>query len=196
MQPQTILFIGPQGSGKGTQVRNLIARLKEIDPSDQVMDVETGKLFRVLSETDNATARRVKGLIENGKPVPDFVTNSFVMQDFRERFSKETHITLDGFPRNVEQSVFLDQILDFYGRKELSVVYLDTPEEVVRGRMVSRGRVDDTQEGITERLRWSMEMMQSMLEYYKKRPHTKFVIVDGAQSVTDVQKEIQKALNI
>lgn len=196
METQTILFIGPQGSGKGTQVQNLIAHLKETDPEHPVMDVETGRLFRALAETGNATALRVKELIENGKPVPDFVTNSYVMADFRDRYTPESHITLDGFPRNADQARFLDEIFAFYGRTDMSVVYLETPEDVVRERMMARGRQDDTEEKITERLRWSMEMMKEMLEYYKDRPNTQFVTVNGAGTIEEVQTEIKAGLNL
>lgn len=196
MKTQTILFIGPQGSGKGTQVQNLIAHLKEIDPEHPVMDVETGRLFRALAETGNATASRVRDLIENGKPVPDFVTNSFVMADFRDRYTGESHITLDGFPRNVDQARFLDEIFAFYGRSDMSVVYLETPETIVRERMMARGRSDDTEEKITERLRWSMEMMHQMLAYYKARPDTQFVSVDGAGTIEEVQAAIKAGLTL
>ena len=196
MELQTVLFIGPQGSGKGTQVQNLISYLKENDGDRPVMDVETGRLFRALAETGNATALHVKELIENGRPVPDFVTNSFVMADFRDRYTPESHITLDGFPRNAEQAKFLDQIFGFYGRTCMTIVYLETPEEIVRERMMARGRSDDTAEKITERLRWSTEMMNGLIAYYKTRPETKFVTVDGSQTIEEVQVAIKAGLNI
>jgi len=196
METQTILFIGPQGSGKGTQVQNLIGYIKEIDAEHPVMDVETGRLFRALAETGNATAVHVKELIENGKPVPDFVTNSYVMADFRDRYTDDSHITLDGFPRNADQAKFLDEIFAFYGRTAMSVVYLETSEDVVRERMMSRGRADDTEEKITERLRWSMEMMHAMIEYYKERPETNFVTVDGSGTIEEVQEAIKNDLSL
>lgn len=196
MELQTVLFIGPQGSGKGTQVQNLITYLTKIDSEHPVMNIETGRLFRALAETGNATAVKVKEIIESGNPVPDFVTNSFVMADFRNRYSPESHITLDGFPRNAAQAQFLDTVLAFYSRMNMSVVYLETPEEVVRERMMARGRSDDTQEKITERLRWSMDMMQGLMEYYKARPHTKFVEVDGSKTIDEVQMNIKQGLGI
>lgn len=196
MEQQTVLFIGPQGSGKGTQVQNLIAHLKEVDAGRPVMDVETGRLFRALAETGNATATLVRDLVDEGKPVPDFVTNSFVMADFRDRYVPECHITLDGFPRNAEQAAFLDQIFAFYGRKDMTIVYLETPEDVVRERMMARGRHDDTEEKITERLRWSTEMMNGLVAYYKERPHTEFVTVDGSKTIEEVQQTITDSLGI
>ena len=196
MELQTVLFIGPQGSGKGTQVQNLISYLKEEDPTRTVLDIETGRLFRALAETGNATAARVKELIENGKPVPDFVTNSYVMADFRDRYEPDSHITLDGFPRNAEQAAFLDKVFAFYERTDMTIVYLETPEDVVRERMKARGRHDDTEEKITERLRWSTEMMNGLVAYYKERPNTEFVTVDGSKSIEEVQQAIKDNLGV
>ena len=196
MEQQTVLFIGPQGSGKGTQVQNLIAYLKEHDNERPVMDVETGRLFRALAETGNATAQFVKDLVDAGKPVPDFVTNSFVMADFRDRYTPECHITLDGFPRNAEQAAFLDQIFSLYGRTDMTIVYLETPEDVVRQRMMARGRHDDTEEKITERLRWSTEMMNGLVAYYQERSHTEFITVDGSKTIEEVQTAIKDGLGI
>jgi len=196
MHPHTIIFIGSQGSGKGTQAKYLSEYLVENDLAHSVMDVETGKLFRALTQTKNATADRVRALIENGNPVPDFVTNSFVMADFRDRYMTDMHITLDGYPRNVVQAKFLDDVLAFYDRPEVSVVHLDTPEAVARERMLARGRQDDTEETITQRLQWSMEMMEDLLGYYRAREATTFVTVDGTATIEEVQAEIRSGLNI
>lgn len=196
MEHQTVIFIGPQGSGKGTQVSNLLQYLKQTYSTTTLLKIETGALFRALAQTGSATASRVKELLDAGQPVPDGVTNALVMEHFKVNYTPDAYIVLDGFPRNVSQAQYLDEILAFYDRPTLSVVYLETPEEVVRQRMRSRGRADDTEEGITERLRWSMQMMLPLLEYYRQRPNTNVVTVDGSQEVGAVFEQIKAGLSI
>lgn len=196
MQPHTIIFIGPQGSGKGTQVTELVKYLEREDPAHTVLEVQTGKGFRALAETGSYTSLRVKNLLEHGKLVPDFLTEAIVVSQLIAELTNESHIVMDGFPRNLEQAKFVDNLLGFYLRDQISVVYLETPEEIVRERMLARGRSDDTEESIAERLRLYHEMTEPLLEHYQHRPQTEFVKVDGAQTVEAVQKAIRKGLGI
>ena len=196
MNSKTVVFIGPQGSGKGTQVKNVITHIEEVSPETTIFDIETGKLFRALAEEGGYAARRVKELLDNGLPVPDIFTNAMVATDFIVRYDENAFITMDGFPRNKQQAEYLDELLAFYGRKEISIVYLDTPEELVRSRMLGRGRADDTEENITERLSWYSQMVTPMIAYYKERPNTQFVTVDGSKSIDAVFGEIKAGLGI
>lgn len=196
MQTQTVIFLGPQGSGKGTQVENLIKYLRESDPTNNVVDIQTGRGFRALKESDTHTASRVTKLIENGQLVPDFLTYAIVAEELKERLQEKSHLTFDGFPRNVFQAKFLDEVLSFYNREQVSVVYLDTPEEVVRGRMMGRGRSDDTEESIKERLRLYKEQTEPILSYYKDRPDTNFIALDGSKSINEVFTGIINGLGI
>jgi len=196
MKPHTIIFIGPQGSGKGTQVESLVTYLKENDPAKQVLEVQTGKGFRELAESGGYTSLRIKNILEHGGLVPDFLTKAIVVNQLIADLTSESHIIMDGFPRNLEQATFVDELLAFYLRDEISVVYLETPEDVVRERMLARGRSDDTEESINERLRLYKEMTEPLLTHYKHRPQTEFVTVNGAQTVEEVQKDIRAGLKI
>ena len=196
MQKQTVIFIGLQGSGKGTQVANLVSLLKESDSESDVLDLQTGRGFRALKDSDTYTARRVTEMIENGQLIPNALTYAIVVNELSEKLEENTHLTLDGFPRNVAQAEFFDELLAFYNRSSLSVVYLDTPEEVVRERMMSRGRVDDTEESINERLRLYREQTEPIISYYKNRPDTNFIRIDGSGDIDTVFTEIKKGLGI
>ena len=78
MEPQTIIFIGPQGSGKGTQVREITTHLEE-NSRQPVTNIETGKAFRKLAQEGGYTADRVKELLAEGKMIPNFLTKAFVV---------------------------------------------------------------------------------------------------------------------
>ncbi len=196
MKPHTIIFIGPQGSGKGTQVTQLVSHLKSQDTEHKILEVQTGKGFRALAEEENYTSMRIKDILEHGGLVPDFLTQAIVVNQLISNLTADSHIIMDGFPRNLEQAEFVDDLLAFYLRDEISVVYLDTAEEVVRARMLARGRSDDTEESINERLRLYKEMTEPLLDHYRSRPHTEFITVDGAQSVEAVQVAIRTGLNL
>jgi len=194
MAGHTIIFLGPQGSGKGTQVERLLATLANVD--NPVLHLQTGDAFRRLNQTDNFTARRVTETINAGNLVPDFLTNALVVREFVEQLTPETTIVLDGYPRNRRQAEVLEEALTFYERPMVSVIFLDTPDEVVKERMRERGRADDTQESIAERLRLYHEVTTPLLEYYRARANTHFLTIDGTQSIDAVTEAIIHKLTL
>lgn len=196
MQPRSIIFIGPQGSGKGTQVEMLISYLEKNHPSHKIVEVQTGRGFRELAQEGSYTSLRIKSILEHGGLVPDFLTEAIVVNQLIADLSSDSHIIMDGFPRNLGQAEFVDDVLAFYLREQLDVVYLETPEEVVRERMLARGRSDDTHESINERLRLYKEMTEPLLEHYKNRPNTNFVVINGAQSEDEVHTAICEGLQV
>lgn len=196
MEAHTIIFIGPQGSGKGTQIEELFSYLKREDSARDVIEVQTGRGFRTLAEGSSYTAERVHDLLEHGKMVPDFLTECIVTNQLSETLTSDAHILMDGFPRNIEQAQFLDDVLAFYLREGLSVIHLDTPEDVVRARMRERGREDDTEVLINERLRLYHEMTEPLVAHYKARPGTNFVAVEGDKTIEEVQNAILAGLGL
>jgi len=196
MQSQTVIFIGPQGSGKGTQVERLTAYLHENSPEQAVVPIETGKAFRDLAQSHTYTARRVTEILAEGGLVPNFITKAFVVKFLIKNLEDNTHLTMDGFPRNLAQVQFIDDLMKFYKRDALSVVFLDVPEEVVRKRMKGRGRVDDTPELIDERLRLYKEQTEPIVSAYKTREDINFIYIDGTLSIAEVTQKMIEGLAI
>jgi len=196
MDKQTVIFLGPQGSGKGTQVTNLVSYLKEHDPDRQVVQLETGKVFRALKDSDSFLATRVTETLETGQLVPDWLTCSVVVSELKHHLGPDDHLTFDGFPRNVSQAKFLDEVLRFYERTPLSVIYLNAPETTVRERMKGRGRSDDTEQSINERLALYRAQTEPLIDFYKARTSTNFIEIDSSQTITEVFKEITSGLGV
>lgn len=194
MKPQTIIFIGPQGSGKGTQVEKITQYLKD-NSHQPVTNIETGKAFRQLAEEGGYTAQRVKELLADGQMVPDFLVKAFVVKFLIRNLTPDTHMTMDGFPRNLAQVGFIDKLMSFYKRESLVVVYLNVPEDIVRKRMSGRGRADDTPELIDERLRLYKEQTEPIIEAYEKRDDVRFIRIDGALAVEEVTRKIVEGLD-
>jgi len=196
MKPQTVIFIGPQGSGKGTQVELLKAHLEQVSPDHKVIAIETGKAFRDLAETESYTAHRVKEILAEGGMIPNFLTKAFVVKYLVKNLTPNVHMTMDGFPRNLVQVQFIDDLMTFYKREDLSVVYLDTPEEIVRERMNGRARGDDTPDLIDERLRLYREQTEPILAAYESREDVNFVKIDGSLPISEVTKQMIAGLGI
>jgi adenylate kinase len=196
MEIKTVVFLGSQGSGKGTQASLLKKCLEEINPENPTIELETGQHFRELMGSGSYTGERIKALLDDGQMIPNFFTKHIVLQDLAPRLTQNAHLTLDGFPRNERQVQFLDDLMEFYQRSKLSVVYLDVPEEVVIERLKDRGRFDDTDELITERLRLYHENTQPLIKIYREREDVQFIELDGTKPIAELASSIRAALGV
>lgn len=194
MHPVTVIFIGPQGSGKGTQVKLLKAYLETHDPEHNIVEVQTGAGFRALSAVESYTADRVRSILAQGALAPNFITEAMVVNQMMQDLTSHSHLIMDGFPRTLTQAAFIDELLAFYLRERVIIIHLKTPDEVVMNRLHTRGREDDTEEVIHERLRHYHEMTEPLIEFYTARPNTDFIVVDGSLSIEEVHAEILKQL--
>ena len=197
MRALTVIFIGPQGSGKGTQIDKLDKTMVEKDPVRRVVDIQTGRRFRSLAARSETYAeKKVAATLDSGALQPDFLTHILWGEAMLDQLDSKSHLLIDGFPRTVIQAHVLEEALVFFERNNVHVINLDTPEEVVRSRMQSRARADDTQKSIEERLRWYREDTLPVLDYYRVRPDTNVHDIDGTDTVEGVHGQILKALNL
>lgn len=193
----TVIFIGPQGSGKGTQIEKLDTVLIERDPVRRVVDIQTGRRFRALAARSETFAeKKVAATLDSGMLQPDFLTHILWGEAMLDQLDPKSHLLVDGFPRTVTQAHVLEDALAFFERNNVHIINLDTPEEVVRARMSSRARADDTTESIEERLRWYREDTLPVLDFYRVRPDTRVHDIDGTVTVEEVHEAILKALEL
>jgi adenylate kinase len=196
MDIKTVIFIGPQGSGKGTQIEKLKVVLEARDRR-RVVDIQTGRRFRALAATQETFAEdKIAATLNSGILQPDFITTVLWGRAMLDQLDDKSHLLIDGFPRTVGQIPDLDDAFHFFGRGTVDVVNLATPEEVVRDRMESRARQDDTSESIEERLRWYREETLPVIEYYRTRPNTRIHEVDGTLSIDEVHAAILTGLQL
>jgi adenylate kinase len=188
MSPKTIIFLGPQGSGKGTQVSAVYDYLQS--QGGVVAKIETGKPFRELSARGGYAATRVRAYIDAGQLVPSVITNALVVRELLDTVTPDTHLVFDGYPRDIAQAHILEEALVFFERTALTVIHLDTPDDVVTARMRERGRSDDTEAVIAERLRLYHELTEPVVEYYQSRATTDFIAINGALSIEAVTADI------
>ncbi len=197
MEPQTIIFIGPQGSGKGTQIARIDAYLRKLDPAGRVVDIQSGRRFRSFAQIETGfTAEHIGATLDTGELQPLFLSVALWGYDMVQQLDTECHLLIDGFPRTVEEAIVLETALSFYGRTKRTIVFLDTPEEVVRDRMRTRARSDDTPASIEARLSWYYEKTLPVVEYYKKQTETTLLTIDGTLSIDAVTDAIIEGLEL
>ncbi len=196
MEQKTVIFIGPQGSGKGTQIERL-KEVLEANDRRRVVDIQTGRRFRALAAKQETFAEdKIAATMNAGTLQPDFLSSVLWGQAMVDQLDPKSHLLIDGFPRTVAQIPDLEDALHFFERGQVDVINLVTPEEVVRERMQSRARADDTPESIEERLRWYREETMPVITFYRERPHTVVHDIDGTLSIDGVHFAIRAALGV
>lgn len=196
-QPRTVIFIGPQGSGKGTQIARLAQLLREKDPTRRVVDVQTGRRFRALAaKEENHTERSVAATIDTGAFQPLFLSVVLWGDAFLHHVDTECHLLMDGFPRTVEEAIVLETALEFYKRSPLTVIFLDVQEDRVRERMKLRARKDDTDEAIELRLSDYREKTLPVVAYYEARVDTQSIRIDASRDIDAIANDVAKFLGL
>ena len=103
MNPVTTLFFGPQGSGKGTQVKLLIEELKK--RSDQaVIHIDMGQLLRDMVATGSYSGKLTAQVIEVGKRMPDFMPIFLTTNALVKGLTGNEHVIADGLARGPDQT--------------------------------------------------------------------------------------------
>ncbi len=195
--PRTIIFIGPQGSGKGTQIELLTRALEAQDPQTRVVDIQTGRRFRALAaKREGYTEKKMAETLDTGILQPLFLSVVLWGDAFHHHVDADCHVLIDGFPRTVNEAKVLESALAFYNRTEITIINLETSEDIVRQRMIKRARQDDTDTSIEARLCWYREETLPVLAYYRERMHTTVVDCDGTKSINEVHSQILGALNL
>jgi adenylate kinase family enzyme len=194
MQPQTFVFFGIIGSGKGTQVDLLRTYLKENNIASDILYTSTGAEFRKLIESGNYSGQIVKKTLEKGHLQPNFITTSLFTNILISGMKEETCLIADGYPRTISQSESLETMMNFYGRKDIKIIYIELSEEEAMKRNLLRGRADDTPEGIKKRFNEYINNVIPSLNYFKDKAGYEIYTINGEQSIENVHKDIIKKL--
>lgn len=177
-----LIFLGPPGAGKGTQAQLLCK-------SCDVPHISTGDILRAAVKAKTELGQKAEGFMSAGELVPD----DLILGLIRERLSQADTANgwlLDGFPRNVEQAKFLNELLEEIGQSCEYVINLEVPDEMLVARLLDRGRSDDKEDVIRNRLVVYREQTEPLIELYTGRGQ--LVSVDGNQKMEQVSAALQK----
>lgn len=196
MQPQTFVFFGIVGSGKGTQVKLLMDFLKSKDLTAQsggkdCVYIGTGELFRKIAKSaENDTQAEVKELLDAGKLISDEMTNELISNVMGLEMSSDKNVVFDGYPRTIPQSEFFIEKMKFFKRENVKIIYIELSKEEALKRNLLRGRHDDTEEGLAKRFEEYENKVIPAMNYFKDKEGYEIFTINGEQSVEDVHKDI------
>jgi adenylate kinase len=183
-----LIFLGPQGSGKGTQASRL-ARLMGVP------HISTGEMLREAVAAGTELGKKADAIMQAGDLVPDDLVVAMVGERLTQP-DAECGYLLDGFPRNVSQARALDDVLE---RPLDGLVRLDVPHEELMKRMLLRaqaeGRADDTEEGINRRLEIYWSETAPLSDYYLDNDMAVYP-VDGLGDIDEVFARVALALAV
>jgi len=210
-----LVFLGPPGSGKGTQALKFVEAFK-------FAHLSTGEIFREAIKSQTELGREIKMFVEQGKLVPDELVSAVVFEKLRVIAPKKQFL-LDGYPRTIGQSQALDRFSEKEKIKIDAVVDFSVGSEVLIKRLSARRqcakckevfnlvtrppkkmgvcdkcggllsqREDDKEDVVRERLLIYDVQTSPILDFYKDR--VGFFSVDAAQKIDQVYLEVVSKL--
>lgn len=211
-----VVFIGPPGSGKGTQAKRLAER-------HNVPHISTGDILRDAVRNQTELGRKAEPIMAAGGLVPDDLMVGIIQERLQQPDATGGFI-LDGFPRTVVQAEKLEKVLGGNGHQDVQVLNFLVPDEIIVRRIVARRscpacnqiyhlesapskvdgvcdrcgsalvtRPDDTEEAVRKRLDAFRKQTLPVVEFYRNKSSLKDV--DGNGPVDEVFERIEQSLN-
>jgi len=169
-----VVLLGPPGAGKGTQAQKLSEKLG-------IPQISTGELFRQNIGNGTPLGLEAKRYLDAGDLVPSDLTNQLVDDRLSNPDAADGFI-LDGYPRSLEQAKALHEMLERRGVDIDAVVEFRVSQEELLQRLKARGRADDTDDVILNRMKIYRDETAPLLEYYRDELKT----VDAVGSLDEV----------
>jgi len=210
-----VIFLGPPGSGKGTQAKMVSDKLG-------IPQVSTGDMLRSAVREGTPMGLKAKAMMDSGALVADEVVVGIV----QERLAKAdcaAGFILDGFPRTVPQADALQSCLQGLGKDLDAVISLEVDNDAVVERITGRRtcrdcgkmfhvrfdppaqenicdacggelylRDDDQDVTIRKRLEVYAEQTAPLIAYYQRADLVR--TIDGMQGIAEVQDQILVAM--
>ena len=122
-----LIFIGPPGGGKGTEIQLLQQK--------KYYKISTGDLLRNEVAKETTFGKSIKKDMDSGKLIKDTIVSKLITQEL----TKHKHgLIFDGYPRNLKQAKKLDKLLADHKLKIDAVIHLDTPDDLIIKRITGR----------------------------------------------------------
>jgi adenylate kinase len=184
-----IVFIGPPGSGKGTQAKRLLEYLR-------IPHLSTGDLLREAKAANNSFGRLAAQYMDQGRLVPDPLVLAMVGEKLQQPEFADGCL-FDGFPRTLQQARSLDEMLAQRRTPLDMAIELRADENELITRMLRRAsaerRADDNPQTIAHRLEVYRQQTAPLLDYYRFKGV--LTPIDGMGTPDEVFERIKAAVD-
>jgi len=176
-----LILFGPPGSGKGTQSEKLIAQYG-------FKHLSTGDLLRSERSRGTALGLEAKGLMDEGKLVPDAVVIGMIRSALEQNPDAKGFL-FDGFPRTNAQAEALDDLLqEIHSPIQVLLALQVSKSELIKrllNRGLTSGRTDDVNESVIgSRIEEYERKTAAVADHYKITG--KVVYVSGEGTVSEI----------
>lgn len=176
-----LIILGAPGSGKGTQSAELINRY-------HLTHLSTGDMLRAEIAAGSELGLAAKAIMDKGELVSDDIVIGMIANRLNDKGA-----LFDGFPRTIAQADALDALLAQNGRRIDAVIYLDVDNEEIVKRMLARGRADDNEATIRNRLSVFEAQTKPLVEHYRNQGKLRHI--PGTGAVEAIAGRIRDALD-
>jgi adenylate kinase len=211
-----IILFGPPGAGKGTQAQFIVKKYN-------YFQLSTGNLLRNEVKLNTELGTEIEKLISNGKFVSDETVNTLLKQSITNLKYRD-RIIFDGYPRNVEQAINLELILNEFSQTIGHTIFLNVSRDIIEKRIMGRmtcekcnmtlneyfnkeqielhpcgpkhlkKRKDDNLEVVIARYDTYMRSTKPVLDFYIK--NSNFTEIDGAAEIDQINSKINDILKV
>jgi adenylate kinase len=212
-----IIFLGPPGSGKGTQS-------KILEKNFNITQISTGDILRKSIKNKTDLGNKAKFFIDQGKLVPDDLMIELIKELFSQKDFTDNWL-MDGFPRTINQAIAFDKLLEELNKNIDVAIEVNVDKKIlvkrITGRRICKNcqapyhiefkkpkvdnicdycgnndiyqRDDDKEEVVLNRLKVYEEQTSPLIDYYKNK--NIYFKVDGTKNINEITSDIINILN-
>ena len=211
-----IILFGPPGAGKGTQAQQIVNK-------HNYFQLSTGDLLRNEVKKKTELGKKIENKISKGNFVSDEVVNKLLKKNISELKYRD-RIIFDGYPRTIEQSKNLDNILSEFDQKVDLIFSLHVPRDVIEKRIAGRltctrcnttlnkffneseinlhpcgseyfyKRKDDNSKTLINRYDIYIETTKPVIDFLSKKQN--FHQIDGTLKIDEITSKIDTFINV